>query len=64
MTDREREIVASFKPWVKAFKRGDDQACGAIEKVWHEDAWRLELGEKLRAAALDAWAKKSRRANG
>jgi hypothetical protein len=57
LTDQEKQIVASFKPWVKAFKRRNYDKCGAIEKAWHDEAWRLELSEKHRANGIAAAAK-------
>jgi hypothetical protein len=44
MTDREREIVASFKPWVNAFKRDDETAMLDMEKHWcAEDDHRVNV---------------------
>ena len=37
LTDREKEIVASFKPWVKAFKRQDEMAMFTIENQWRAE---------------------------
>ena len=35
MTDREKEIVASFKPWVAAFKRDDAEGMRAAAEAWY-----------------------------
>ena len=44
MTEREKEIVASFKPWMKAYKRQDEATMLTIEKQWcAEDDYRLNV---------------------
>jgi hypothetical protein len=44
MTEREKEIVASFKPWMAAYKRQDEATMLTIEKQWcAEDDYRLNV---------------------
>tara|TARA_R110000868_G_scaffold236522_2_gene490566 strand:+ start:4593 stop:4865 length:273 start_codon:yes stop_codon:yes gene_type:complete len=58
MTDREKEIVASFRPWVKAFKRDDAEGMRIAGEAWystdpfypHNQAWTEAEEEQLRAA--------------
>ena len=56
MTDREKEIVASFKPWVAAFKRDDAEGMKAAADAWYseekqyapKEAWLPEHDDELR----------------
>lgn len=58
MTDREKEIVASFKPWVKAFARNDFGAMKAAAEAWeaiderhaYQRAWTEAEENQIRAA--------------
>jgi len=44
MTNREQEIVASFKPWLTAYKKHDEATMLEIEKQWcAEDDHRINV---------------------
>lgn len=61
MTDREREIVASFKPWMAAYKQQDEATMLTLEKQWcaeydhHLNVQQWSANMAAARAAKGAW---------
>lgn len=61
MTEREKEVLSSFRPWVKAFKRNDAEAMLTLEKQWcaeydhHLNVQQWSANMAAARAAKGAW---------